>query len=186
MQSQQSVLLNCALTATMHGRTTDDIVVTALPGAHVYGNVAINSTFLAGGTVILMERFTPGEALRLIEGEHATLFEGVPAMYSMMLADPGFDTADLSTLRAATIGGQTFAPELLARWQKRAPVPVLELWGMTELSGLGTTHAVHAPRCPVRSEWRSPASRSGSARSTARAARFPSVSMVSYSFAARW
>ncbi|MFC9836440.1 class I adenylate-forming enzyme family protein [Rhodococcus sp. NPDC127530] len=148
MQSQQSVLLNCALTATMHGRTSDDVVVTALPGAHVYGNVAINSTFLAGGTVILMERFTPGEALRLIEGEHATLFEGVPAMYSMMLADPGFDTADLSTLRAATIGGQTFAPELLARWQNRAPVPVLELWGMTELSGLGTTHAVHAPPVP--------------------------------------
>ncbi|MDF3306739.1 AMP-binding protein [Rhodococcus sp. T2V] len=148
MQSQQSVLLNCALTATMHGRTTNDIVVTALPGAHVYGNVAINSTFLAGGTVILMERFTPGEALRLIESEHATLFEGVPAMYSMMLADPGFETADLSTLRATTIGGQTFAPELLARWQNRAPGPVLELWGMTELSGLGTTHAVHAPPVP--------------------------------------
>jgi long-chain acyl-CoA synthetase len=31
MQSHQSILLNCALTATMHGRTADDITVTALP-----------------------------------------------------------------------------------------------------------------------------------------------------------
>ncbi|RYE40291.1 MAG: fatty-acid--CoA ligase, partial [Hyphomicrobiales bacterium] len=40
MQTHQAVLLNCALTATMHGRRDDDIVVTALPAAHVYGNVA--------------------------------------------------------------------------------------------------------------------------------------------------
>ena len=148
MQSQQSVLLNCALTATMHGRTGDDVVVTALPAAHVYGNVAINSTFLAGGTVILMERFSPAEALRLLEDERATLFEGVPAMYSMMLADPAFDVTDLSSLRVSTIGGQTFSPELLERWATRARGPVMELWGMTELSGLGTTHAVYAPPVP--------------------------------------
>ncbi|WAM15331.1 class I adenylate-forming enzyme family protein [Rhodococcus sp. JS3073] len=145
MQSQRSVLLNCALTATMHGRNSDDVVVTALPSAHVYGNVAVNSTFLAGGTVLLMERFDAGEALALLEGDRATLFEGVPAMYSMMLAHPTFETTDLSSLRASTIGGQTFSPELLDRWQTRAPGPMLELWGMTELSGLGTTHAVHAP-----------------------------------------
>ncbi|MCB8913097.1 AMP-binding protein [Rhodococcus rhodochrous] len=145
MQSHESVLLNCALTATMHGRNADDIVVTALPAAHVYGNVAINSTFLAGGTVILMKRFDASAALRLIERHHATMFEGVPAMYSMMTGHSDFDTTDLSSLRASTIGGQTFAPALIDRWQGRAPGPVLELWGMTELSGLGTTHAVFAP-----------------------------------------
>lgn len=148
MQSQRSVLLNCAYTATMHGRTADDVVVTALPSAHVYGNVAINSTFLAGGTVVLMERFDAGQALELLERERATMFEGVPAMYSMMLAHPAFPTTDLSRIRCSTIGGQTFSPELIDRWQSRAPGPVLELWGMTELSGLGTTHAVYAPPVP--------------------------------------
>ena len=63
-----------------------DIVVTALPAPHVYGNVVINSTFMAGGTVVLMERFDPGEALRLIAEHRATMFEGVPTMYAMMLA----------------------------------------------------------------------------------------------------
>ena len=48
--------------ARAHGA---DIVVTALPAPHVYGNVVINSTFMAGGTVVLMERFDPGAALRI-------------------------------------------------------------------------------------------------------------------------
>ncbi|GCE36757.1 Long-chain-fatty-acid--CoA ligase [Rhodococcus wratislaviensis] len=148
MQSHQAVLLNCALTATMHGRRDDDIVVTALPAAHVYGNVAINSTFLAGGTVVLMERFDAAQALHLIAAEDATMFEGVPAMYSMIMADPSFDTAELSSLRTSTIGGQTFSPSLAERWQARVTGPVLELWGMTEIAGLGATHSVYAPPVP--------------------------------------
>ncbi|RYE39508.1 MAG: fatty-acid--CoA ligase, partial [Hyphomicrobiales bacterium] len=148
MQTHQAVLLNCALTATMHGRRDDDIVVTALPAAHVYGNVAINSTFLAGGTVVLMERFDAGQALHLIATENATIFEGVPAMYSMMLADPTFETAPLSSLRKSTIGGQTFSPSLAERWLSRVAGPMLELWGMTEIAGLGTTHSVYAPPVP--------------------------------------
>lgn len=148
MQSQQAVLLNCAYTATMHGRTADDVVVTALPAPHVYGNVAINSAFLAGGTVVLMERFDAGSALRLIEAEQATIFEGVPAMYSMMIADAAYDTADLSSLRISTVGGQTFPPSLLERWENRTKKPLLELWGMTEVAGLGATHTPFAPSSP--------------------------------------
>lgn len=148
MQSHQAILLNCAYTATMHARTVDDVVLTALPAPHVYGNVAINATFLVGGTVVLMERFDPAEALQLIEIEKATVFEGVPAMYSMMLAHSSVDDPDLSSLRISTVGGQTFPPSLLERWEMRTKRPMLELWGMTEIAGLGTTHSAHAPGSP--------------------------------------
>lgn len=148
VQSHRAVLLNCALTATMHGRSHDDVVVTALPAPHVYGNVVINGTWLAGGTVVLMERFAPGEALRLIEAHRATLFEGVPAMYAMMLADPELHGADLSSLTRCTVGGQTIPLSTIERWQERTGARLIELWGMTEVSGLGTTHAVHAPPVP--------------------------------------
>jgi long-chain acyl-CoA synthetase len=148
VQSHQAVLLNCALTATMHGRSEHDIVVTALPAPHVYGNVVINGTFLVGGTVVLMERFTVAEALRLIGERQATLFEGVPAMYAAMLADPGLAAADLSSLTRCTVGGQTIPISTIERWEARSGAPLIELWGMTEISGLGTTHAVHAPRVP--------------------------------------
>jgi len=146
MQSHRAVLLNCALTATMHGRDERDVVVTALPAPHVYGNVAINGTFLAGGTVVLMERFNAAEALALVDEHRATLIEGVPTMYAMMLAAPEIERADLSSLRRSTVGGQTISTAVIREWERRSHgAPLLELWGMTELSGLGTTHALHAP-----------------------------------------
>ncbi|HEX4382190.1 MAG TPA: AMP-binding protein [Myxococcales bacterium] len=148
MQSHQAILLNCALTATMHGRVHQDVVVTSLPAPHVYGNVVINGTFLAGGTVVLMERFTVETALLLIGKHKATLFEGVPAMYAAMLADPALPKASLSSLTRCTVGGQTMPIPTIERWQKVSGAPLLELWGMTEIGGLGTTHALHAPNVP--------------------------------------
>jgi long-chain acyl-CoA synthetase len=132
----------------MHGRRESDVVVTALPAPHVYGNVAINGTFLAGGTVVLMERFDPEQALHLIGAHRATMFEGVPAMYSMLLSSRALADADLATLRVSTVGGQTIAVSTIHAWQERSGAPLLELWGMTEIAGLGTTHALHAPSLP--------------------------------------
>ena len=162
VQSHRAVLLNCALTATMHGRGPDDVVVSALPAPHVYGNVVINGTFLAGGRVVLMERFSPAEALRLIEEHRATMFEGVPAMYAMLLAEPALGTADLSSLTRCTVGGQTIPTATIERWEARSGAPLIELWGMTEISGLGRhTRSMH-PRCPAPSASRCPASRCAS------------------------
>jgi len=140
VQSQQAVLLNCQATARMHGRHVDDVVVTALPAPHVYGNVVINSTFLVGGTVVLMERFDPAAALRAIDDHAATMFEGVPAMYAMMLSHPDLPAASLTTITRSTVGGQTIATSTIEAWEAKTGAPLLELWGMTELAGLGTTH----------------------------------------------
>jgi long-chain acyl-CoA synthetase len=145
MQSHRAVFLNCALTGTMHVRTERDVVVTALPAPHVYGNVVINSIFMAGGTVVLMERFDPEGALERIGRHRATLFEGVPAMYMTMLAHPDLGRYDLSSLTRCTVGGQTIAEAVMRAWEERTGAPLIELWGMTELAGLGTTHALYAP-----------------------------------------
>jgi long-chain acyl-CoA synthetase len=145
VQTHRAVFLNCALTATMHARTAEDVVVTALPAPHVYGNVVVNGTFMAGGTVVLMERFDAAATLELLERHSATMFEGVPAMYAMVLAEPGLDDVDLSSLTRSTVGGQTIPVATMERWEERTGAPLIELWGMTELSGLGTTHSVHAP-----------------------------------------
>lgn len=140
VQSQQAVLLNCQATAAMHGRAPHDVVVTALPAPHVYGNVVVNSTFLAGGTVVLMERFDAATALQLIDAHRATMFEGVPAMYSMMLSHADVAEASLASITRSTVGGQTIAGSTVAAWEAKTGAPLIELWGMTELAGLGTTH----------------------------------------------
>jgi long-chain acyl-CoA synthetase len=145
MQSHRAVFLNCALTGTMHVRTERDILVTALPAPHVYGNIVINSLFMAGGTVMLMERFDPEGALERIAHHGATLFEGVPTMYMTMLAQPSLGRFDLSSLTRCTVGGQTIAEAVMGAWEERTHAPLIELWGMTELAGAGTTHALYAP-----------------------------------------
>ncbi len=148
MQSHRAVLLNTALTATMHGRTGDDVMVTALPLAHVYGNIAVHSVLLVGGTVVLQPRFDPGEVLELLERHRATMFEGVPAMYAALLAHEDLTRRDLSSLTRCTVGGQTIAIETIAAWEEVSGSRLIELWGMTEIAGLGTTHPLHAPPVP--------------------------------------
>ncbi|MFE0154431.1 class I adenylate-forming enzyme family protein [Nonomuraea sp. NPDC059007] len=148
VQSQHAVLMNCELTARMHRRTAADTLLTALPAPHVYGNVAINSTFLSGGTVVLLERFDARTVLELIAEHRVTMFEGVPAMYAMLLAHERLGATDLSSLTRCTVGGQTIARSTIERWERISGAPLIELWGMTELSGLGTTHRAGAEPCP--------------------------------------
>jgi long-chain acyl-CoA synthetase len=148
VQTHRAVFANIALTATVHVRTASDVVVTPLPAPHVYGNVAINSLLLVGGIVVLLERFDPAEVLAAIERHRATMFEGVPAMYSMIEATPEWASADLSSLRIATVGGQTIATSVIDEWERASGAPLLELWGMTEISGLGSTHPAYSPNVP--------------------------------------
>lgn len=148
MQPHGAVLLNAALTATMHGRAASDVMLTALPAPHVYGNAAMHATLLAGGSVVLQERFDAGAMLELAERHGATMIEGVPTMYTALLAHEDLGRRDLSSLTRCTVGGQTMPVETIRAWEARTEAPLIELWGMTEIAGLGTTHAVHAPPVP--------------------------------------
>lgn len=145
MQSHRAVLLNSAMTAQMHARTSDDTIVTALPCPHVYGNVVMNSAMMYGATVVLHATFAPGEVLDSIERHRATMFEGVPTMYYYLLDDPSLDDRDLSSLTRCTVGGQTMPVAKMGEVERRFGCPLIELWGMTELAGLGTTHPLYGP-----------------------------------------
>ena len=140
MQSHRAVLLNAAMTATMHVRTAADTVVSALPLPHVYGNVVMNSALLYGGTLVLIERFSEAETLAAIQTYRATLLDGVPTMYMYLLNYPELDTYDLSSLTRCAVGGQTMPVAKMQEVEQRFGVPLIELWGMTEIAGLGTTH----------------------------------------------
>jgi long-chain acyl-CoA synthetase len=93
-----------------------------------------------------MSRFDAAEALALAQEHRATMIEGVPTMYAMMLASPEIERADLSSITRSTVGGQTISTAVIEAWERKTHgAPLLELWGMTEIAGLGTTHAVYAP-----------------------------------------
>jgi long-chain acyl-CoA synthetase len=145
MQSHRAVFLNTAALFAVQTRTERDVMLNALPLPHVYGNVVMNGTFMAGATLVLMERFDAAPALAGIQRHRATVFDGVPTMYMMMLADASLAGTDLSSLRLCAVGGQTMPAAKMAEWERRSGVPLLELWGMTELGGAGTSNCSYMP-----------------------------------------
>jgi long-chain acyl-CoA synthetase len=140
MLSHRAVLLNSAMFATMHVRTQADTTVTALPCAHVYGNIIMNGAFLTGMTLVLLERFKEADALQAIQTHRATMFEGVPTMFLYLLNYPDLEHYDLSSLTRCTVGGQTMPVAKMQEVEERFGCPLLEVWGMTEIAGAGTTH----------------------------------------------
>ena len=66
------------------------VVMGCLPLFHVFGlTCGLNSAVLAGATLSLLPRFDPARTLELIERDGVTIFEGVPTMYSALLAAGG-------------------------------------------------------------------------------------------------
>lgn len=142
----RSVLTNTLMTALMHGRSASDTVVSALPCPHVYGNIVMNTATACGMTLVLQPRFEEGAVLEAIQRHRATMFEGVPTMFMKMLDHADFGHFDLSSLRLCTVGGQTMPVATMEEVERRFGCPLIELWGMTELGGLGTTHPHNGPR----------------------------------------
>ena len=143
--SHYNVLLNVEMTALMHQRSEKDTVVTALPCPHVYGNVVMNGAFQYGMTLVLHPLFEERIILQSIQDNRATMFEGVPTMYMFLLNHPQLDAYDLSSLRCCTVGGQTMPVPKMEQVEEKFGCPLIELWGMTELGGLGTTFAANGP-----------------------------------------
>ncbi|HXQ42739.1 MAG TPA: AMP-binding protein, partial [Candidatus Udaeobacter sp.] len=146
MQSHRAVMLNGTMTAQMHLKTAADTVVSALPCPHVYGNIVFNGAMLCGQTLVMHPRFDAAEILSSIESHKATIFEGVPTMYMYMLAHPELARYDLASLTRCTVGGQTMPKAKMEEVERRFGCPLIELWGMTELAGLGTTFPSYGPR----------------------------------------
>lgn len=140
MQSQRSLVLNPAYTAMLQGRNSRDVFVNPLPCPHVYASVLFNANFLCGSTLVMLERFSEESMLEAIQQHRATVIDIVPTGYYYLLAYPDLDKFDLSSLTRCTVGGQTLPAAKSLEFTERTGVPVLEMWGMTELSGGGAAN----------------------------------------------
>jgi long-chain acyl-CoA synthetase len=144
--THRAVLMNTAMAATMHLRTAQDTVASALPCSHVYGNIVLNATLMTGGTLVLHRAFDAGRMVASIARERCTMLEGVPTMYMYLLGFAGLSDHDISSLTRCTVGGQTMPESQMRAVEALLDCPLIELWGMTELAGLGTTHSIHGPK----------------------------------------
>ncbi len=96
----------------------------------------------AGGKIVMMYKWDPEEALRLIEKEKIAAFGGVPAMVWQVLESPNFDQFDLSSVESVSYGGAPSAPELVARIKQAFPqVSPGNGYGLTETSSVTTQNS---------------------------------------------
>ena len=148
MQSVRLVLAAGVGTVLMGARGPDDRVINSLPLAHVYGSCVLNAAILAGSTLVMVPRFDATEVLATIAEHRATFMDGVPTAYYYLLAHPGFDQADLSSLTRCWVGGQTLPSAKAIEFTARTGCPIHEVWGMTELAGAATANPVVGPNKP--------------------------------------
>jgi fatty-acyl-CoA synthase len=127
---------NCVNLGIPGGIGLDTVHLNILPLFHTGGlNCYSNPVLHAGGTVVLLKAFDPGETLRVLgdQAQGITHFFGVPAPYQFMMLHPDFDTTDLSRLRVAGVGGAPCALTIMERWTERG-VSLVQGFGMTETS----------------------------------------------------
>ncbi|MFE6889240.1 long-chain fatty acid--CoA ligase [Streptomyces sp. NPDC057694] len=133
-----------ALTATrLLGSTParPDTHLLALPLFHSFGQtVSMNAGLSVGATLVLMPRFEPQVALRLMREERVTAFAGVPTMYWGLLGALDRDTCGVDrlshNLRLAVSGGSALPVEIHTRFAERFGIPIREGYGLSETSPL--------------------------------------------------
>lgn len=112
-------------------RSTD----VALVVAPLFHAAALNNNFLptmlVGGTAVLVRSFDPEHVLELIAAHRITYLHGVPAIYQALAAAPGWDGADLSSVRRASCGGAPVPLETIHTYLARN-IRFSQGYGMTE------------------------------------------------------
>jgi fatty-acyl-CoA synthase len=98
------------------------------------------AAFMAGADVIMPDRFLQAEPLvRIIETEKPTMSAAVPTIWNDILnylrANPGHD---ISSIQKIVCGGSAVPRALMEAFEKEFGITIIQAWGMTETSPLGS------------------------------------------------
>jgi long-chain acyl-CoA synthetase len=127
----------------------DDVIVGCLPFFHAFGQTCcLNAAFASGSTVTVIPRFDAGATLAAIAEERATVFAGVPTMYSALLEQARHDTVDASSLRVCVSGGAALPVEVLRSFEERFGCVILEGYGLSETSPVASFNHPDRERRP--------------------------------------
>ena len=119
----------------------DSVVMPVVPLFHVNAWGLPYSSTLNGARLVLPgPRLDAASLVDLMVSERVTLSAGVPTVWLGVLdyldRHPG--QFDLSALRTLVIGGSAVPPAMIDGFERRHGIEVVQAWGMTEMSPLGT------------------------------------------------
>lgn len=123
---------------TEDGFRPGTVTLLVLPLAFTPGLVyGLLTTTVLGGTLIVEPELHPARAVELIEKRRVRVLFGVPLIFEALSRADGFDSADLSSLQTAIVGGAAVPVDLLRRWAEKG-VLLRQIYGMTEAGGVAT------------------------------------------------
>ena len=99
--------------------------------------LAMLCTFLAGGSIVVMEHFDAGQFLAVVERHRCTHVAMVPLQFQKVLEDPAFGRHDLSSMQHMCTVGSPMHADLKRRVARDFDCQLTELYGLTE--GIITT-----------------------------------------------
>jgi fatty-acyl-CoA synthase len=126
------------------GISERDRVLPVVPMFHANAWGLPYAAVLCGATAIMPDRhMQPAALVHLIESEKLTVAAGVPTIWQGMLQHVRTHGGDLSSLRILIAGGSAVPHSLMKAYQDELGVTLVQAWGMTETSPLGSV--AHPP-----------------------------------------
>ncbi|MFJ7165660.1 AMP-binding protein [Streptomyces globosus] len=139
--SHHNILNNGYFVGELCHYTEQDRVCIPVPFYHCFGMVMGNLACTSHGAamVIPAPSFDPAATLAAVQAEACTSLYGVPTMFIAELADPAFDTHDLTSLRTGIMAGSPCPVEVMKEVIDRMGMAEVSIcYGMTETSPVST------------------------------------------------
>ena len=126
--------------ALIGGKPVDDRdgMLMVLPIFHTFGlGICMHTTICAGGQVVLMPKFDPERACRLLKSTSATFISGVPNMFAKMIDSGLFKGKYVKRLKHCYCGGDKLSSSVKERFYEATkaagnPIRLNEGYGLTE------------------------------------------------------
>jgi long-chain acyl-CoA synthetase len=143
-----NLLSNARAAAGLVDLGADTVALVVLPLFHAFGMTVMHNAVLSvGGSLVLLPRFSPQAALQLMDQHRVTFFGGVPTMF-MALLEADSSAADLSPVRWCVSGGAPMPAPVMAEFESRFGVTLLEGYGLSETSPAVCFTVPDRPRTP--------------------------------------
>jgi long-chain acyl-CoA synthetase len=147
--THSNLAINADVSKELFSLGHEDVVLGTLPLFHAFGQTCgLNAAVSAGASLTLIPRFSAGAALAAIERDQATVFEGVPTMFSALLGHDERDRFDVSTLRVCVSGGAALPVEVLRGFEAAFGCVILEGYGLSETSPVACFNHPDRERLP--------------------------------------
>jgi fatty-acyl-CoA synthase len=163
LYSHRSNILHALSTCTTDalGISSRDRVLPVVPMFHANAWGLPYAAAMAGADLVMPGPYLQAEPLaKLIEGERVTVAGAVPTIWLDLLRYADEHKPDLSSLRIVPCGGSAVPRTLMECFEDRHGVPIVQAWGMTETSPLGSVaHPPAGTEGEARWEYRTSAGR---------------------------